>query len=105
MKNAEALRQAPDGIRKVFTGAFSGNPKDFVELLIFAKEKNIVYDDIVEAYNSLKESHVHNITLQLMEDKLQPANAPKAISSPVSSRTEKPSRRTPRMVCLPSHDS
>lgn len=80
MKNAEALRQAPDGIRKVFTGAFSGNPKDFVELLIFAKEKNIVYDDIVEAYNSLKESHVHNITLQLMEDKLQPANAPKAIS-------------------------
>ena len=80
LKNAEALRQAPDGIRKVFTGAFSGNPKDFVELLIFAKEKNIVYDDIVEAYNSLKESHVHNITLQLMEDKLQPANAPKAIS-------------------------
>ncbi|WP_288153185.1 hypothetical protein [uncultured Prevotella sp.] len=25
MKNAEALRQAPDGIRKVFSGAFTGN--------------------------------------------------------------------------------
>lgn len=80
LKNAEALRQAPDGIRKVFSGAFSGNPKDFVELLIFAREENIAYDDIIEAYKSLKESHVHNITLQLMKDKLQPANASKAIS-------------------------
>ena len=80
MKNAETLRQAPEGISKVFSGTFSGNPKDFVELLIFAKERNIVYDDIVEAYNSLKESHVHNVTLQLMEDKLQPGNAQKAIS-------------------------
>ncbi len=42
--------------------------------------KRMVYDDIVEAYNSLKESHVHNATLQLMEDKLQPGNAQKAIS-------------------------
>ena len=80
LKNAEALRQAPDGIRKVFSGAFSGNPKDFVEQLIFAREENIAYDDIIEAYKSLKESHVHNITLQLMKDKLQPANASKAIS-------------------------
>ena len=80
LKNAETLRQAPEGISKVFSGTFSGNPKDFVELLIFAKERNIVYDDIVEAYNSLKESHVHNVTLQLMEDKLQPGNAQKAIS-------------------------
>lgn len=82
LKNAEALRQAPDGIRKVFSGAFSGNPRDFVELLIFAKERDIVYDGIVEAFNSLKESHVHNITLQLMKDKLQPGSAPKAASLP-----------------------
>ena len=61
LKNAEALRQAPEGIRKVFRGAFADNPKDFVELLIFAKERDIVYDGIVEAFNSLKESHVHNI--------------------------------------------
>ena len=80
LKNAEALRQAPEGIRRVFSGAFSDNPKDFVELLIFAKERNIVYNDIVEAYNSLKESHVHNVTLQLMEDKLQPGDAQKAVA-------------------------
>ena len=82
LENAEALRQAPEGIRKVFRGAFAGNPKDFVELLIFVKERNIVYGGIVEAFNNLKESHVHNITLQLMKDKLQPGSAPKAASLP-----------------------
>lgn len=105
LKNAEALRQAPEGIRKVFRGAFADNPKDFVELLIFAKERDIVYDGIVEAFNSLKESHVHNITLQLMEDELQPGNTQKTISWTASNRTEKPSRRTPRMACVPSHNS
>ncbi len=33
-----------------------------------------------KAYNSLKESHVHNVTLQLMEDKLQPGDAQKAVA-------------------------
>lgn len=104
LKNAEALRQAPDSIRKVFSGAFSGNPKDFVKLLVFAKERNIVYDDIVEAYNSLKESHVHNTPVdgrQAAASQRPQRQSP----SPVSSRTGKPSRRTPRMACVPSHDS
>ena len=72
LKNAEALRQAPEGIRRVFSGCFLNAPKDFIELLLFAKEKGIVYNDIVDAYDSLKRSHISNIDLRLMKDKLMP---------------------------------
>lgn len=38
----------------------------------FAKEKGIVYNDIVDAYDNLKRSHISNIDLRLMKDKLIP---------------------------------
>ena len=72
LKNAEALRQAPEGIRRVFSGCFINAPRDFIELLLFAKEKNFVYNDIVEAYDNLKKSHINNIDLRLIKDKLLP---------------------------------
>lgn len=72
LKNAEALRQAPEGIRRVFFGCFLNAPRDFIELLFFAKGKGIVYNDIVEAYDSLKRCHVSNIDLRLIKDKLLP---------------------------------
>ena len=46
--------------------------QDFIELLLFAKEKGIVYNDIVDAYDNQKRSHISNIDLRLMKDKLMP---------------------------------
>ena len=72
VRNAEALRQAPDGIRRVFCGAFEQCPRDFVELLLFAKEKGMTYEDITEAYDGLKKSRVREVTLALMKAAMVP---------------------------------
>ena len=40
LKNAEALRRAPESIRESLLGMLPPTPpKDFIELLLFAKEK------------------------------------------------------------------
>ncbi len=72
LRNAVALQQAPQGIRRIFSASFADSPKDFVELLVFARDENIPYDDIVAAHDRLKGSHVHNVTLQLMTAALKP---------------------------------
>ena len=72
VRNAEALRQAPEGIRRVFREAFEGSPKDFVELLMFARDKGLTYEDVADAYGRLKKSRVKNVTLALMKAALMP---------------------------------
>ena len=72
MRNAEALRQAPDGIRRLFSSSFETCPKDFVELLLFAREKGKTYEDVEEAYDRLCKSRVSHVTLELMKQALLP---------------------------------
>lgn len=69
LRNAEALRQAPDGIRRVFDGSFSETPKDFVVLLVETRNAGMGYGDIIKAYSRLRSCNVkaRNITLRLME--------------------------------------
>lgn len=75
VRNAEALRQAPEGIRRVFSGAFDKCPKDFVELLLFAKERSMTYEDVTDAYDRLRKSRVREVTLTLMKAALVPEKA------------------------------
>jgi DNA replication protein DnaC len=72
VRNAEALRQAPDGIRRLFSSSFETCPKDFVELLLFAREKGKTYEDVEEAYDRLRKSRVSHVTLELMKQALLP---------------------------------
>ena len=72
VRNAEALRQAPEGIRKLFSSSFEKSPKDFVELLLFAREKGKTYEDVEEAYDRLRKSRVSHVTLELMKQALLP---------------------------------
>lgn len=72
VRNAEALRQAPDGIRRLFSSSFETCPKDFVELLLFAREKGKTYEDVEEAYDRLRKSRVSHVTLDLMKQALLP---------------------------------
>ncbi len=72
VRNAETLRQAPEGIRRVFCGVFEKCPKDFVELLLFAKGRGLTYEDVTDSYDRLKKSRVREVTLTLMKAALVP---------------------------------
>lgn len=78
LRNAEALRQAPDAIRRVFEASFSENPKDFVVLLVETRDAGMGYADIIRAYGRLRSCNVKagNITLRLMETVLFGRNEP-----------------------------
>ena len=80
VRNAEALRQAPEGIRKLFSYSFEKCPKDFVELLLFAKEKGKTYEDVEEAYDRLRRSRVSHVTLELMKQALLPEACKPAVT-------------------------
>lgn len=50
---AEALYQAPEVIRKIFELGFKDTPKQFIELLIYAKEHKVTYEQLGEIQSSL----------------------------------------------------
>ena len=70
LKNSVALRQAPEKLKQLFDNCFSDEPKDFVELLIYAKQENKTYDDVIEAYESLKRNRIRNISLEVFKSTL-----------------------------------
>ena len=70
LKNSEALRQAPEGLRRLFGDCFRHTPKDFVELLAYAKQENKTFDDVIEAYESLKKSRIRNMSLDVLKSTL-----------------------------------
>lgn len=70
LKNAEALRQAPEGLQKLFRECFINEPKSFIDLLIYARDESKTYEDIIEAYESLKVKKVKAVTLSLMKSSL-----------------------------------
>jgi hypothetical protein len=43
-----------------------------VELLLFAREKGMTYEDVTEAYDELKKNRVREVTLALMKAALMP---------------------------------
>lgn len=70
LKNAVALRQAPEGIRRVFEQSFCDNPKDFIMLLSETQSHGMDYSDIISAHAKLKECHVKHVNLLLMESEM-----------------------------------
>ena len=82
LKNAEALRQAPEELRKVFDDGFSDAPKDFIDLLKFARENKKTYEDIAEGFERLRKNKVKHITLNVMMSALlggEPSESTKQI--------------------------
>lgn len=70
VRNSMALKQAPLGIQKIFNESFRNTPKDFIEMLLYFKENNKSYEDIIEAYNRLKAKRVSHITFSLIKSVL-----------------------------------
>lgn len=79
LKNAVALRQAPAALQKLFHENFQNEPKSFIDLLLFAKEKGKTYDEVIDAYESLKDKKVKVINLQLMESTLVAETEPEKV--------------------------
>lgn len=70
LKNSVALRQAPEPLQRMFSTSFINRPKDFVELLLFAKDKGKTFDDVIQAYQGLRRLNVKVVSLQLMKSAL-----------------------------------
>lgn len=52
--SSEALHQMPEGMKAIFEKCFKNDPKDFVQLLVFAKEQSFSYRDIEAAFDVLR---------------------------------------------------
>lgn len=57
-----ALKQMPAKIQLLFNKHFADKAKDFVFLLQYARDNNFSHNDIIEAYHSLRESGLRNIS-------------------------------------------
>lgn len=84
LKNSEALRQTPKKLQSLFRDCFTAAPKDFVELLMFAKEKGKGFTDIISAYELLKENRIRHISLETLKSTIMPENVSLTITSIIS---------------------
>lgn len=75
LKNSEALRQAPEGLRRLFNDCFKHAPKEFVELLEYAKLENKTFDDVIDAYEEMKKAKVRNMSLDVLKSTLSAEKA------------------------------
>ena len=57
-----ALKQMPQKIRQLFDKHFAANPKDFVLLLIYARDNDFTDDDIIQACRNLTSHGIRNIS-------------------------------------------
>ena len=64
LRNSYALRQTPLGIQNLFDSHFSSAPRDFVELLIWARDNKFDYQALCSAANVAKLKGVHDITAE-----------------------------------------
>lgn len=70
VKNSVALRQAPEGIRRIFEEAFADKPKDFVSLLLDAKKAGADYNAIISAYERLKGQGINSVSAEMVRSVL-----------------------------------
>lgn len=62
LHSSEALYQAPEEIKSLFSKHFKNNPKEFVSLLVYASDNGFSYKDVIKAYNTVKSTGVKQIT-------------------------------------------
>jgi hypothetical protein len=62
LRNSYALRQAPQGLQNLFDTYFSATPRDFIELLIWARDHRFDYQALCSAVNVAKMKGIHTIT-------------------------------------------
>lgn len=62
LRNSYALRQAPQGLQNLFDTYFSAAPRDFIELLIWARDNHFDYQALCSAVNVAKMKGIHTIT-------------------------------------------
>lgn len=62
LRNSYALRQAPQGLQNLFDTYFSATPRDFIELLIWARDNHFDYQALCSAVNVAKMKGIHTIT-------------------------------------------
>lgn len=71
IEHCEAFHQMPTGIRDLFRRHFRDNGKEFLQLVSYAKEKGISYEDIVEAARLLQKRGVRSFTADHFKVALQ----------------------------------
>ena len=64
LRNSYALRQTPQGLQNIFDTYFSSSPKDFIELLIWARDNKYDYQALCSAVNVARMKGIHVITLE-----------------------------------------
>lgn len=52
--SSEALHQMPGGMKVIFEKSFKNDPKDFVQLLVYAKDQGFSYEEIEVAFETLR---------------------------------------------------
>ena len=62
LRNSYALRQTPAGLQRLFDTYFVDSPRDFVELLIWARDNNYDYQELCSAVSVAKMKGIHTIT-------------------------------------------
>ena len=62
LSGSVALSQAPESIKELYYKYFTDNGKSFVDLLIFAKEHAISYDEIALAGKDAEQSGIKTVT-------------------------------------------
>ena len=64
LHNSLALRQTPQALQELFDTHFSDNPRGFVELLLWAKEKGYSYQDLCSSVKVARMKGVRTITAE-----------------------------------------
>ena len=67
LAGSQALAMAPAKVREVFETYFTSTPKDFVELLIFLRNRGMGFDKACKAIERLKTLCPHNISLDTIK--------------------------------------
>ena len=62
LRNSYALRQSPQALQNLFDTYFSATPKDFVELLIWARNNHFDYQALCSAVNVARMKGIHTIS-------------------------------------------
>lgn len=70
LRNSYALRQTPQGLQHLFDTYFSATPREFVELLIWARNNKYDYQVLCSAVNVAKMKGVHTITQESIKSVL-----------------------------------
>lgn len=66
LKSAVTLHQAPYKLKEIYNKYFTNKSRDFIELLIYIKDKGMNYNNIYSAVDNLKAKNIFNINSYLI---------------------------------------